>query len=73
MARTTRANISRRIIGGVLIAAFFVSIVVTTAEARRVRNSVRGAAIGAGVGALMDGGRGAQQGAAVGAVIGAVR
>ncbi len=63
----------RIVISGVLITAFLMLIVATTADARRARRAVTGAAIGAGVGAIVNGGRGARRGAAAGAIIGAVR
>ncbi len=63
----------RFILASLLIAAFFISVLVTAADARRLRNTASGAAIGAGVGALVDGGRGAGTGAAVGAIVGATR
>ncbi len=63
----------RVVVGSTLIATALTMVLVTTADARRVRNAVTGAAIGAGVGAVVDGGSGARTGAAVGAVVGAVR
>jgi hypothetical protein len=63
----------RVLVTGLLISLILASSLITTADARRIRNAVRGAAIGAGVGAIVDGGRGAQDGAAVGAVVGALR
>ena len=63
----------RIVISGVLITAFLMLVIVTTADARRARRAVGSAAIGAGVGALVNGGRGARTGAAAGAIIGAVR
>ena len=63
----------RSIFAVLLVAAFLVSVIAPTADARRGRNAVRGAAIGAGVGALVDGGQGARTGAVAGAIVGAVR
>ncbi len=63
----------RSMIAVLLVAAFLVTVIVPTADARRARNVVTGAAVGAGVGALVDGGRGARTGAVAGAIVGAVR
>lgn len=63
----------RFVISGVLITAFLMLVIATTADARRARRAVGGAAIGAGVGAIVNGGRGARTGAAAGALIGAIR